>query len=139
MGSLLTGALEDKTPIKSFHTSLQDFLTNEDQSKEWYIDVDVVNPLMTLGCFSIMNSSLHFNICELPLSFSSNNEIGNNGHNICLPLKYAYQFWGFHLQTLQNGLDVKLYQEITYFTKQNLLFWFEALSVLQWLTQQVPL
>jgi hypothetical protein len=140
MGSLLVGALEDETPIRPFHTSFRDFLTNENRSKEWYINVDLVNPLMTLGCFRIMNSLLHFNICELSSSFLSNDKMipVDEDQHISLSLKYACQFWGFHLQTLQNVWDVRLYQEVTHFTQQNMLFWLEALSVLQWINRAGP-
>ncbi|KIJ26387.1 hypothetical protein M422DRAFT_192287, partial [Sphaerobolus stellatus SS14] len=137
MSALLIGAIDDNEPIQAFHTSFRDFLTTKERSGVWYVDVDTGNLLMAHGCFSVMYKCLCFNIGNLPSSFLSNDEMCRVGekHAIPLPLKYACLFWQFHLK---GTLDERLCQQVIHFAKEKLLFWFEALSVLQSLSNAVP-
>ncbi|KIJ55996.1 hypothetical protein M422DRAFT_78458, partial [Sphaerobolus stellatus SS14] len=137
MSALLIGTIDENEPIQAFHTSFRDFLTAKERSGVWYVDVDTGNLLMSHGCFSVMYKCLCFNIGKLPSSFLSNDEMCSVGekHAIPLPLKYACLFWQFHLK---GTLDERLCQQVIYFAQEQLLFWFEALSVLQSLRNAVP-
>ncbi|KIJ33644.1 hypothetical protein M422DRAFT_264414, partial [Sphaerobolus stellatus SS14] len=138
LGSVLSGVAMGNEPIQPYHTSFRDFLTDENRSGKWYIDVDNANHSMVLDCFHTMNAGLHFNLCNLPSSFLSNKEmlpLGVEKEVIAEPLKYACQFWEFHLK---NTPGQSLCEMIVTFVNENLLFWFEALSVLQLLNIAAP-
>ncbi|KIJ53127.1 hypothetical protein M422DRAFT_78551, partial [Sphaerobolus stellatus SS14] len=137
MSALLIGAIDNNEPIQAYHTSFRDFLTTKERSGVWYVDVDTGNLLMAHGCFSIIHKCLCFNIGKLPSSFLSNDKMHSVGekHAIPPPLKYACQFWQFHLK---GTLDERLCQQVIHFAKEKLLFWFEALSILQSLSNTVP-
>ncbi|KIJ52909.1 hypothetical protein M422DRAFT_242854 [Sphaerobolus stellatus SS14] len=138
MSALLIGAIDNNEPIQAYHTSFRDFLTTKERSGVWYVDVDTGNLLMAHGCFSIIYKCLCFNIGDLPSSFLSNDEMlcsAREKHAIPSPLKYACLFWQFHLK---GTLDERLCQQVIHFAKEKLLFWFEALSILQSLSNAVP-
>ncbi|KIJ28727.1 hypothetical protein M422DRAFT_269936, partial [Sphaerobolus stellatus SS14] len=137
MSALLIGAIDNNEPIQAYHTSFRDFLTTKERSGVWYVDVDTGNLLMAHGCFSIIHKCLCFNIGKLPSSFLSNDKMHSVGekHAIPPPLKYACQFWQFHLK---GTLDERLCQQVIHFAKEKLLFWFEALSILHSLSNAVP-
>ncbi|KIJ39155.1 hypothetical protein M422DRAFT_258041 [Sphaerobolus stellatus SS14] len=101
LGSVLSGIAKDDEPIQPYHTSFRDFLTDKNRSGKWYIDLVDANHSMTLGCFYTMNAGLQFNLCNLPSSFHSNEEMlppSVEKEVISEPLKYACQFWVFHLK-----------------------------------------
>ncbi|KIJ46218.1 hypothetical protein M422DRAFT_165567 [Sphaerobolus stellatus SS14] len=138
LGSVLSGVAMDNEPIRPYHKSFRDFLTDKNRSGKWYIDVDNANHSMALDCFHTMNAGLHFNLCNLPSSFLSNKEMLPlivEKEVIAEPLKYACQFWEFHLK---NTPGQSLCEVIVTFVDENLLFWFEALSVLQLLNIAAP-
>ncbi|KIJ41765.1 hypothetical protein M422DRAFT_255075 [Sphaerobolus stellatus SS14] len=138
MSALLIGATDNNEPIQAYHTSFHDFLTTKERSGVWYVDVDTGNLLMAHGCFSIIYKCLCFNIGNLPSSFLSNDEMlcsAREKHAIPPSLKYACLFWQFHLK---GTLDERLCQQVIHFAKEKLLFWFEALSILQSLSNAVP-
>ncbi|KIJ46245.1 hypothetical protein M422DRAFT_250289, partial [Sphaerobolus stellatus SS14] len=138
LGSVLSVVAMGNEPIRPYHTSFRDFLTDENRSGKWYIDVDDAACSMALGCFHTMNAGLHFNLFNLPSSFHSNKEmlpLSVEKEVIAEPLKYACQFWEFHLK---NTPGQSLCGMIVTFINENLLFWFEALSVLQLLNIAAP-
>ncbi|KIJ46212.1 hypothetical protein M422DRAFT_250250, partial [Sphaerobolus stellatus SS14] len=137
LGSVLSGVGKGNEPIQPYHTSFRDFLTDKNRSGKWYIDIDNANCSMALNCFHTMNAGLHFNLCNLCSSFLSNKEMLPLGAEMVIaePLKYACQFWEFHLK---NTLGQSLCGMIVTFANKNLLFWFEALSVLQLLNIAAP-
>ena len=84
-----------------------------------------------LQCFRLMNSSLHFNICELETSFKFNRDVPNLekrvNENIHLGLLYVCRFWASHLQDVP--YSDKLLSELENFAYNQLLYWLEVLSL----------
>ena len=126
-------------PVTVLHASFPDHLAKDLQSNpEHYVNATLVHHCLAQTSFHIMNKELHFNICNIGSSFLPNNAFppSHFEHAIRGPLSYACRFWGFHLEHLQNvQLDLAL---VTKFMKENLLFWFEALSGLRALSNAVP-
>jgi hypothetical protein len=61
--------------LRVIHPSFLDFLTNEDRSKEFFVDVGEHNWYLARGCLRMMNSKLRTNICRLTDQTVLNNEI----------------------------------------------------------------
>ena len=87
---------------------------------------------MVLGCFRTMNKDLSFNMCHLETSYIPNQGISDLEDRLTqfVPelLSYAGCNWKDHLP--HRGLPLELRQELTTFSHEKLLFWFELLSLL---------
>jgi hypothetical protein len=75
LGSLLAGTTDSHTPIRPLHASFYDFLTDESRSKEFYIDVSLVQRGLAFASLRVMKSELCFNICSLNNSFLPNSAV----------------------------------------------------------------
>ena len=98
--------------------------------------------LLAHSCFRIMKSALRFNICDLPSSFLLDSEVPNLQveDKICDSLKYACQYWAEHMVQamwpMPNHNDHKALQEhIVDFLNTHVLFWIEAMNLLQMSSQ----
>jgi hypothetical protein len=79
-----------------------------------------------------MKARFHFNMCGLQTSYLSNKAVPGLSQQIekAIPphLAYACQFWADHLHpALRSGILKTNLQDFIY---NNLLYWFEALSLL---------
>ncbi|KAG6905446.1 hypothetical protein DXG01_002597 [Tephrocybe rancida] len=106
LGSLLSGTgPQDTMPISPLHTSLRDFLLTQDESGQFFVDLNPESQKqIAFACLRIMNDpddGLCFNICKLP-AFALNSEV-EDLHNkveehISLGLQYACVAIGYHLR-----------------------------------------
>ena len=87
---------------------------------------------MALGCFRTMNKDLSFDICHLETPYIPNRGISDLEDRLTqfVPsrLSYAACSWKDHLP--DTGLTSELQEEVATFSHENLLFWFELLSLL---------
>lgn len=83
---------------------------------------------MTLACLRIMKMGLRFNICNIETSYFSNVDLDLPLSIGEPPLEYACVFWGNHLQA--TIIEVELRSAVRDFLFTRLLYWLEALSVL---------
>ncbi|KAL0947933.1 hypothetical protein HGRIS_010564 [Hohenbuehelia grisea] len=103
LGSLLSGATSDSTPILPLHTSLRDFLVNRSESDIYCVDLGTrAQQELALVCLKVMNTKLQFNICHLPTSCILNTEIPDLQERVATyispGLQYASLTAAFHLQ-----------------------------------------
>ncbi len=133
LGSLLSGvsSADQNLPVVPLHTSFRDFLTNEEKSGDFHIDL--VHSHRRLAC-SCLNSVLHdlkFNICNLESSYLANSDVQDLKSRIAkhIPpaLLYACRYWDDHLKHLEFETD--LFDKIRAFFDKNFLFWLEVLSL----------
>ena len=131
MAPLLSGVTKTSTAIRPLHPSFYDFLMDEKQSGEFFIQPDGVHCELAITCLSIMHTSLHFNICGLETSYAPNAEIVDLDKrvekNIPSYLLYACQFWATHLQDADDVGLAKL--ACQFITGEQILFWLEVLGV----------
>jgi hypothetical protein len=133
LGSLLSNvhASDDNLPIIPLHTSFRDFLVTKQKSGDFWVDLRDVHRRMAQSCLGILLNGLKFNICQLETSYLANKDVVDIKMRIdkYIPpaLLYACRFWDDHLEHI--GFETGLFGKLRTFFKEKLLFWFEALSL----------
>ena len=132
MASLLSGTNEACTPVHPLHASFYDFLLDENQSGEFFIQQGDVHRDLAVASLSVMQAGLRFNICGLETSYVPNLEVADLEkrveENIPPHLLYACQFWATHLKGARfDGEVAKLVGWLV--TGEQMMFWLEALGV----------
>jgi len=125
--------------VAPFHASFPDFVTNPTRcSPENCPSFPVLIPsdghqMLALKCLEYMNSTLKYNICNIPKEQTwSHRETTNSPENInsiSEALRYSCIYWASHLAEVQatsNELILPLY----IFLHEHLLHWMECLSIL---------
>ena len=134
LGSLLSNATSsDHTlPITPLHTSFRDFVTNEEKSGVFHVDLRVAHCQLAHSCLSLMLVDLKFNICNLESSYLANKDVKDLDMRIAkhLPpvLSYACRLWDDHLGHLD--FEANLFGKLRAFFEMRFLFWLEALSLM---------
>jgi hypothetical protein len=133
LGSLLSNvhSSDGNLPIIPLHTSFRDFLTNQEKSGDFWVDIRNVHRQMAHSCLSILLDGLKFNICQLETSYLANKDVVDLKTRIdkYIPpaLLYACRFWDDHLE--HTGFEAGLFGKLRSFFEKKLLFWFEVLSL----------
>ncbi|KAJ6602661.1 WD40 repeat-like protein, partial [Mycena vulgaris] len=95
------------------------------------------------SCFHLMDS-LKFNICDLPSAFLDDSEIDGLGirlsNAISSPLRYACRYWAAHLSKIPAGHERReaIIVQMEGWLYGRLLFWMEAMNLLQMTWQCCP-
>ena len=134
--SLLKIPESEDEPIRVFHKSLPDFLTDRTRCKDdrFFIDPAVHHQDILFSCLGLMKKRLKKNICDLE-DYAVLGEVEDlsNRRETCIgsSLEYACRFWARHLAGVPgSGPDAKRVQEaIEEFFDKRLLCWFEVLSI----------
>jgi len=122
-------------PVQVLHASFADYLTNHNRSgkEPWFIDLHVAHDTLAIACLQLMKAGLHFNICGLETSHLPNKDVPGLSRQIekAIPphLAYACRFWSDHLYDTF-GSDI-LKRNLNDFIYNNLLYWLEAMSLLE--------
>ena len=130
-----------------YHASFPDFIFSQTETRSTFeldgrrismsIDKAHHHALITKSCFDIMKSQLRFNIGDIPSSFvldAEDPELTKRiDTNIDAVLRYASQYWAHHLaQTDKTKVDCEdLGDCMTDFLRIRVLFWIEAMNLLQ--------
>ena len=137
LGSLLTNvnSSDDNLPIIPLHTSFRDFLTNQEKSGEFFVELGDSHRQLAHSCLDLLLRDLRFNICNLETSYLANKDITDLSSRVDkhIPpvLLYACRFWDDHLE--QIGFETDLYEKVRSLFETKLLFWLEALSLTNYL------
>jgi len=126
---------EDPTqPVKPFHKSFPDFITDPLRcaEKRFYVSPGNLHLELATNCLKAMNNGLKQNLLSLP-NYAMNSEVGDLQarieNRIGIALQYACQCWYNHLAKTSGDVnDVVSYLRI--FLKEKFLAWLEVLSVL---------
>ena len=127
-----------------YHASFLDFVFTQARSRftimhkgtSFQVDIscDLAShhTLLTHSCFRIM-LGLCFNICNLPSSFLLDSEVPNLQveEKICDSLRYACQYWAQHMVQATPSEHKALQAHIVDFLHTRVLFWVEAMNLLQ--------
>ncbi|KAH0584862.1 hypothetical protein H2248_008140 [Termitomyces sp. 'cryptogamus'] len=133
-----------------YHASFPDFIFAQGQSSQ--IDLTYLHhpssytmdmscdpashhALLAHSCFDIMLRELHFNICNLPSSFLDDSQVPNLEtcikEKISDVLQYACQQWAQHVIKSIPKEHKNILPKIGKFLEIHVLFWIEAMNLLQ--------
>jgi hypothetical protein len=132
--SLLLVPEKEQSPIRAFHKSFPDFLTDHERCKEkwFFLDPEVYHAEILLSCLKLMKERLKKNICNLDdyaiLSETKDLIACQKGY-IGDALEYACHFWTKHLLGVPSSSSYveKVQNAINEFSTTHLLHWIEVL------------
>ena len=121
---------EEGQPIRIYHASFYDYLISCEGSA-WHIDAEVQKSYIATKCLERMKELLKYNICDLQSGYVLNSDIPDleNRAVQCIPpsLKYICCNWAHHLRDVPYTQE--LCSQLQSFVHNQLLFWFEVLSL----------
>ena len=128
---------EPGNPVTIRHASFYDYLVSC-KEMPWYIDADKQKSYIVSKCLERMGDLLRYNICNIPSSFVFNIDVPDIDNlvsrNIPPFLGYICCNWARHLQDI--SYSRKLHRQLRSFVYNQLLFWFEVLSLTSTVTRQ---
>jgi len=133
LGSLLSNvtSIDQTLPIVPLHTSFRDFLTDEEMSGDFYINLGEAHHQLAHSSLGLMLHDLKFNICNIESSYLPNSKISDLQSRIKehIPpaLFYACCFWDDHLERLR--FERELLAKLRSLFEGKFLFWLEVLSL----------
>ena len=132
--SLLAVDGDPNQPVKPFHKSFPDFITDPARCSDTRFCISPERPHLELAtnCLRLMNDGLEQNILSLP-EYALNSEIGDLqtriGKRISTALQYACRSWHNHLAETR-GEIADVVPHLRIFLGEKFLAWLEVLSVL---------
>jgi hypothetical protein len=126
---------EDPTqPVKPFHKSFPDFISNPSRCTEtrFCISPGNLHLELAMGCLGLMNARLEQNLLSLP-NYALNLEVKDLqtriDDHLSVGLQYACQCWCSHL-TEAKGDFANAITRLQFFLEEKFLAWLEVVSVL---------
>jgi len=137
VNSLLILHEDPSCPVRPFHKSFPDFVTDPDRcTNERFLIPPSHHHLQLLdGCLGLMNRTLAKNMCDLPDGVA-NSDVGDLKERtekyIDPALRYACLSWHVHLVDADTtpGQGPAITTTLHQFLEKSFLFWLEVLSVL---------
>ena len=132
--SLLLFGEDFNQPVKPFHKSFPDFITDPSccLDKRFHISPGKMHLELSIGCLKVMNDGLKQNLLLLH-DHSLNSEVKDLQTRIkdCISvtLEYACQSWHHHLTKTQGDVT-DVISHLHFFLEQKFLAWLEVVSVL---------
>ena len=125
-------------PVRVFHKSFSDFLTDPGrcEDKRFFVDPSTQHTEILLSCLDLMKDGLKKNICNLDdnVSLSEVKDLpARRTARVGDALEYACRFWTNHLAGIDSSSPgtEKVQKAIHDFFKTRLLFWIEVLSLME--------
>ena len=118
-------------PVRPFHKSFPDFITDPDRctNSRFNVHPSDQHAKLLVGCLELMDRRLKQNMCQLPDGVI-NSEVDNlkerTKQYIDRPLEYACRSWHKHLVDKMPARTVEILHQ---FLTKKFLFWLEVLSV----------
>ena len=132
--SLLTLDEDFTQPVKPFHKSFPDFITDPSRCLDmrFFISPQSLHLEFTRICLRMMNNGLEWNLLSLP-DYALNSEVEDlqmrTKDHISIALEYACRSWHNHL-TRTTGDVTSIISDLHYFLEEKFLAWLEVVSVL---------
>jgi len=135
--SLLVLQEDASHPVRPFHKSFPDFITDSDRctDKRFFISAPDHNLQLVTGCLDLTNRTLVKNMCDLPDGVA-NSDVGDLMERVeeCIDpaLQYASLWWHVHLADADTtpAHTPTITPTLRQFLGKKFLFWLEVLSVL---------
>ncbi|KAB5591751.1 hypothetical protein CTheo_4820 [Ceratobasidium theobromae] len=114
--------------VSTLHASFPDFLFDQERSGSFFCDIEILNQMLAQQCFTIMQSQLRFNICNLESSFVADKDVDDLQDRVIRyishSLFYACRYWADHLCSCKSSEPLK--SLLGEFLTIRLLFWMEV-------------
>ena len=126
---------EDHTkPVKPFHKSFPDFITNPTRCTDtrFYISPGSLHFELAISCLRVMNEGLEQNLLSIPNYALSSDVEGlpmRIQDRISVVLRYACQFWHGHLTMAREDVT-DIISRLRIFLEVKFLAWLEVVSAL---------
>jgi hypothetical protein len=152
VGSLSSVLLTSSSrPVRTFHPSFPDFIVDPKRCTEprFLVVPGTSHGALALGCLTLLNGHLRYNICDLTHAGVANEDISDlytrfdraiysqhceaegQGHHSCdlaTAILYASQNWALHA-ALASHPSEPLWKELGRFSREHLFHWLEILSI----------
>jgi hypothetical protein len=128
-------SLASKEPVRAFHRSLHDFLTDTSRctDKRFAVDPSTEHGRFATRCFNQMYKTLKKDICDIRDPFLLNRDVPNLNDRVTqrIPVgaRYACLYWHFHLHRVSSPNPALLAFYVS-FCRERIVFWVEAMSLL---------
>jgi len=126
---------EDPTqPVKPFHKSFPDFITDPSRCADtrFYISPEHLHSELVMNCLRVMNDGLEQNLLSLPI-YALNSEVGDLETRLNdrtdVALRYACQSWHKHLPKAEGDVT-DIVSRLRVFLEEKFLAWLEVVSAL---------
>ena len=133
--SLLAIDEDFSQPVKSFHKSFPDFITDPLRCADarFYISPENLHFELAMSCLGVMNKDLEQKLLSLP-NYALNSEVEGLqmkiDDRISVALRYACRFWHSHLtKTVDDTINIV--PHLRFFLEEKFLAWLEVLSVIE--------
>jgi hypothetical protein len=135
--SLLTLGEDLNQPVKPFHKSFPDFITDQSRCTDtrFYISPRNLHLELAMNCLRMMNDGLEQNLLSLP-DYALNSEVKDLqtriNDRISVTLQYACRSWHNHLPSTEedDGIADGLVPYIRVFIEEKFLAWLEVVSAI---------
>jgi hypothetical protein len=135
VNSLLILQKDPNHPVRPFHKSFPDFITNPTRctNQRFHISPPDHHLELLFHCLGLMNCTLEKNMCNLPdaVANSDISDLKERSEKIAPALRYACVSWHVHLVGAHTTLDCTptIIPTLHQFLEKKFLFWLEVLSV----------
>ena len=132
--SLLVLSEDPNCPVKPFHKSFPDFITDPLRclNRRFYISPQTLHHQLTMNCLRLMNGALGQNLLSLP-DYALNLEVEDLSDqikaHISPALEYACKSWYIHLTKTREGITY-ISGALHDFLEEKFLPWLEVISIL---------
>ncbi|KAF9779596.1 hypothetical protein BJ322DRAFT_1221434 [Thelephora terrestris] len=121
-------------PVRPFHKSFPDFITNPTRCTNQKLCISPSHHLgLLVPCLTLMNNTLEKNMCQLPEAVN-NSQVEDLQERadkyISQGLQYACRFWHKHLVNEPTTKRDEITSALYCFLEKKFLYWLEVLSVL---------
>jgi heterokaryon incompatibility protein (HET) len=137
--AILDISQDQRQPVRLHHPSFRDFLLSKKRCSDldFWVDDKQANNLLVHRCILLMSSFLKQNICGVEIPGALISEIELAQLEVFLPpeIQYACQYWIQHIQKC--SLQLQDNDFIHQFLKTHLLYWLEAMSCMQKISEAI--
>ena len=132
--SLLTMGEDFNQPVKPFHKSFPDFVTDPSRctNPRFYVSPGLLHSELVKNCLRVMNDGLEPNLLSLP-EFSLNSEVEDLptriNDRVSGALQYACRSWHNHITETIGDVD-EIISNLRVLLEEKFLAWLEVVSVL---------
>jgi hypothetical protein len=127
------------SPVQLFHLSFHEFLVDQGQCVDFWIDEKAAHARIATRCIQIMSADggIRENICEVEYPGKLRSDITSETIDLCLPAewRYACRYWVGHLQ--RGERSIQDHDDVHSFLRRHFLHLLEALGIIGRISESI--